>query len=65
MRGLWFWKSSIGDVWFRFDLCLWKVLMRRSVLLEVFDVGIRDLDMFRCGDLSFWKSLIGDVWFLT
>ena len=37
--------------------------MRRSVLLEVYDVEIRDLDMFRCGDLSFWKSLIGDVWF--
>ena len=49
------------------------------MLLEVFDVEIIDLDlfrcgvcgfgeirdlaMFRCGDLSFWKSLIGDVWF--
>ena len=41
----------------------WKVSMRRSVRLEVFDVEIRDLDMFRCGGLSFWMSLIGDVWF--
>ena len=62
--GLCCWKVSIADVWFWFHLCFWKLSMRMSVLLEVFDVEIRDLDMFRCGGLSLWMSLIVDVWFL-
>ena len=35
---------------FWLDECVWKVSMRRSVPLELFDVEIRDLDyLFRCG----------------
>ena len=61
--GLFFWTSPSGDVWFWLDECFWKVSMRRSVPLELFDVEIRDLDyLFRCGGLCFWKSSIGGVW---